>query len=603
MAGLDDLPPGEPQGYEDDHNLSLSPDEIAGIDALVELLESELRQDEGQSSARTRIRLGVLLYRRYNSLGDPISLNKAISELDLAARHAESPENGWALAYRATCLSARYRDLSDGHSLNDAILGYREALKVIPSSRETWWIHANFADALRLRYELNGRRANLEEAISFCRTSLRFAGKEHAPKVILLLSRCAIDAYDNFGDATELVKASDGLLNEATRLSKSSDADNSLRGALLVQLGNVHLRRYESFGDLGCLNRAIDSYQEALTVKASLDYPTIFANLGNAFRARHAHSSNLSDLDNAIRMLAVAADSTPRISNAMPTRTLHYCNSLIRRYSIAGESSKHDLDLAIRTLRDAIVTCPGDSPTRPRLLGVLGRAILVENASRRSHASHQEAVNLLRMAEELSSSTSQNRSFILADLAAALSESSSSEEAEHEAVNHLAEALLMTPTADPRYMSINNAFGRIVPKKRYWEVVSKFPEFPHKIIVAISPDANELSHTFSDASLSLQRYLRSLDLDRVESVLDREPPESSDASNYPEAGMLVITTEPRREKLFALLEILSNWCSKNDRRANITTETAGRSASFNLDSLLETFDEQHSTAGDARKED
>ena len=576
MADLDDLPPGEPQGAEDDRNPSLTPDEIAQIDALVEYLESDLRRNKGQSAARTRIRLGVMLYRRYSSLRDPASLNKAISELDLAARDAESPENGWALAYLATCHSRRYRDLADSRSLSSAIKSYRDALKLIPGSEKSWWVYANLADALRLRYELIGNRSSLDEAIDVCKMSLRFASEKHAPRILVLFSRCAIDAYDGYGDTAGLAKVSDDLLNVVTQLSREPEGDHVLKGTLLVNLGDVHLRRYESLGDLGCLDRAINSYQEALKARVVLDYPVVLSNLGNALCARHARSNNLSDLDAAIELLALAADSTPRVTDAAARRTLHYCNSLLLRYNATGSSNKRDLDLAINQLRQAIVTCRSDSPVRPHMLSVLGNALLVDKSSRQTSVTNEEIVRVLRLAGALSSPTLHDRPYVLARLATALAaESDASNESRGEAARHFAEALLMIPQTDPQYTSINEALSRVTSVDRRWNKLLAAAKTPHRIVVAISPGTEEPCYEFSGVALALQSYLRSLDLDGVESVLDREPPENSPASSYPEAGALTVNIEPRQEKLFALLEVLTHWSNANHRRVEIAAEADG----------------------------
>jgi tetratricopeptide (TPR) repeat protein len=585
----EDPTPGEPP-TADDARPALSQEEIDRLEGLLDNLRSAVVQDEEHVSPETRIRLGATLFKRYQALGDPNSLSEAVTEFERAVTVAGWPNNGFAKAYLATCLSRRYTDLADDSSLNASIRIFREACEQVPGSRDSWWVYANYADALWLRYGRYGRRNNLDEAIKTYRTALGDVEDAHAPQLHLHLSRCLIAMHDDFGDPSGLVSASK-ILQDG--LSKLHGPSVSMRGVFLTVLGDVNLRRYESFGELGCLDHAISSYQLALNAKTSLDYARVLANLGNALRARHARSNLPTDLDQAINTLWVAVDSTPRMSAAAPDRVLSLCNSLIQRHQAAGEAADQDLSVAIITLKNAVVACPYDNPARSRMLYVLGQALLAEDEQHKTNSNRSEAVAFLRLAHSTSNSASRDRPKILVALAGALLDPSSPREVRWEATKHVAEAILMTSQADPEYPLAIQTFMRIASQNRYQEALQRIPQVsdsPRVLIVAVQPGASEPAHLFSDATLSLQEYLRSLDLDGVEPVLDREPPGNSDATESPEAGQLRVFMEPAREKVLALLVVITLWSNVNGRPIRILSAASGREIMANLNILLRVAD-------------
>jgi hypothetical protein len=117
-------------------------------------------------------------------------------------------------------------------------------------------------------------------------------------------------------------------------------------------------------------------------------------------------------------------------------------------------------------------------------------------------------------------------------------------------------------------------------------LLHKYQDPLRNVIVAILPFANERASTFSQTALFLQQYLRSLDPDGVESVLDREPPSDAEASSIPAAGELVCYLEPRTEKFSALTSVLKVWANRYQRHLVITFPFANQSLRLELSPTL-----------------
>lgn len=596
MDDSDEILPGEPPVPDLDEPVTPSPEELHDVEGAVEHFRSLLSLSRQTDSARIRMRLGLSLYRRYSLLGDPVSLNEAISELDQAIELADHPDDAWAKAYLGSFLLRRYVDLNDDPSLNRCILVSRESLGQVENSAHSWWIFANLGSALRRKYELNRQRTFLDEATDTFQEALEHSSDPNSAKIRLNLSYCLVDSYDDFGDIAGLVTAA-GHLEDA--LDK---ATGPLRVIILVQLGDVSIRRYESQGFPICLETAIHSYETALAASVPIDYPTVLSNLGNALRARYVRAQNSADLDRAIAVLEAALDATPRSSDKMPRRTLNYCHSVLDRYRVSKDADEQELEAPIATLRWVTARCSFDNPDRPRLLSTLSEFLLARNHSQETYGDRDEAVDFLRKAVSIAPPSFSQRPQILALLANVLA-AQERPGSRTEATKCLAEALLMTSSSDPDYSSIANAFVHSahisdpVLYRRNHQALSR------NIVIAVIPFANERASTFSRTTLFLQRYLKSLDPDRVESLLDREPPSDVEATRVPAAGQLVVYLEPRSEKFSALASILKLWADKNRRHVVITFTFSGEPVRVELEpAISEGEDQGHLSAVEAAPE-
>jgi CHAT domain-containing protein len=183
----------------------------------------------------------------------------------------------------------------------------------------------------------------------------------------------AEDRYGATGDLAALEMALHAreaiLAHPALRLS------GEYRVMLLNGIGSASLQRYWAAGSEEDLNRAIQSFDEAVdsSPPGYPELPGILTNLGNALRDRHLRFGELRDLERMMGCLERAVDETPAGSSPLPGHLNNLGNGLRDRYLRLGDIQ--DLEQAINLYERSIRDTPPDSPDLSMRLANLGTAL------------------------------------------------------------------------------------------------------------------------------------------------------------------------------------------------------------------------------------
>jgi tetratricopeptide (TPR) repeat protein len=171
--------------------------------------------------------------------------------------------------------------------------------------------------------------------------------------------------------------------------------------ALLNNLGNSFVTRFERLGELSDLEEAILRQRDAvdLTPHGHPDKPSRLNNLGNSFLTRFERLGELSDLEEAISRQRDAVDLTPHGHPDKPGRLNNLGNSFLTRFQRLGELS--DLEEAILRQRDAVGLTPHGHPDKPGRLNSLGKSFLTRFERLGELSDLEEAISRLRDAVDL----------------------------------------------------------------------------------------------------------------------------------------------------------------------------------------------------------
>jgi tetratricopeptide (TPR) repeat protein len=259
------------------------------------------------------------------------------------------------------------------------------------------------------------------------------------------------EAYERTGRLAELdlaIAGFTGVLDQARNVDIRSAAANGLGVALWS--------RYERFGDLSDLNRAIDLFREALAMypdEQTPATPSFHANLAGVLRQRWRRTGSVTDLDESVveirAALAMTSPGDPRrswrlnnLADGLFALSLRHDDSsalaeavdLLRqavecagpgddvagmlanlaealrlRYRSTGGRHRALLDEAVTRAREALAAAAPTHPLRPRFQSNLALILLDRYAVQRRPADLAEAAALARDAVDATPAGHPNR--------------------------------------------------------------------------------------------------------------------------------------------------------------------------------------------------
>ncbi|KAF8836483.1 hypothetical protein BDN67DRAFT_1005403, partial [Paxillus ammoniavirescens] len=313
----------------------------------------DLRPRDHRDHASTLLKLAIALLSRFNKRRDAADSDEAQELLDsvLATCSAVS------LEYRSAVLVAHTRSIHSGANdvvdpnaaaafsstqpaylqspplfdelnskleqcqqrddpqlLDDVISQHRDAQSFYVSGQPDWVVwKCNLAIALKLRFERQGRKQDLEEAILSCRHVLSWTPRAHTKhcRALTYLASELDTRFEQGGDRKDLEEAIQHH-RDALVLRPPGHPGRSIS---LNNIANALLTRFEQGGDRKDLEEAIQHHRDAL-VLTPLGHPDrsmLLNNIASALLRRFEQGGDRKDLEEALHLCHIAKAETPLI--------------------------------------------------------------------------------------------------------------------------------------------------------------------------------------------------------------------------------------------------------------------------------------------------
>ena len=314
---------------------------------------------------------GVRLLGEFQQNGQRPTIDQALTLFHRAADAipAGHPRRGIFLSGLGGAYMRRFEAFGDIADLDQAIHWGSEAVRATPVG------HADRPDALTnlgmaylARHERFGDRADLDEAMRSCTEAARHAGTGH-PRSGALLSNAGLTYRARFeltGDVADITEAI-RYIEEAWR---ATQADDPGAATALANLAAAYQVRFTRSGDPVDLSRAIEHWQQAERGSAGgADHAIMLSALGLALRMRFEQEGADADLDEAIRLSALAVRESSQSHTAHAGLLLNCAAAYKMRFDLFLDEA--DLDEAFRYAQRALRATPEGHPERAKHLCAL----------------------------------------------------------------------------------------------------------------------------------------------------------------------------------------------------------------------------------------
>ncbi|KFX87738.1 hypothetical protein O988_09307 [Pseudogymnoascus sp. VKM F-3808] len=225
------------------------------------------------------------------------------------------------------------------------------------------------SDVLRLRFERNKNRADLEEAIMLMRQAINLAPPDE-PKQALFLANLGFDLSSRYKLLDEIADLEEAI--KVTRQAVNSTPNGDDTWATWVsRLSHQLTRRYARTREVAGLEEAVITARRSVnSVSRNFRHrAAMLDSLGGALNNRHIRTGDLTDINEAIMVTRQAVDTMPApLDHADRWMYLrNFGQRLHSRYRRVGEMT--DLEEAITVTRQAVSLRPlnHDNRSNPML--------------------------------------------------------------------------------------------------------------------------------------------------------------------------------------------------------------------------------------------
>ncbi|KDR71661.1 hypothetical protein GALMADRAFT_75010, partial [Galerina marginata CBS 339.88] len=368
---------------------------------------------------------------RFKQGGQESDINEAISlfRRALELQVPPHPDRSTTLDDLSSALSTRFElggqqiDFDEAESLhqealNDSVSFYRHALELHPPvDPKRTLLLANLANSLFTRFEEEGQKSDLEEAISFHRQVLGFQTWPNRHQTLRNLSNALLTRFEQEGQQTDLNEAISlarlgvNILPTPYHLLSVPDLDN---------LADTLLTRFTISGQRDDLCEAISLLRQTLELSPWL-HPwraSALNNLANALVRQFKQGSEERDLDEAISLYRETVELQESNLDRSPFLT-NLANTLLIRFEKGGQQT--DLKEAISLHKQALELLPSSHSRRSTALIGLANALVTQFQQEGQRINLDESISLHRQGLELTLPTERLRSNSLNNLANSLS--------------------------------------------------------------------------------------------------------------------------------------------------------------------------------------
>ncbi|ROO86034.1 CHAT domain-containing protein [Actinocorallia herbida] len=420
-------------------------DDLAAVDRKIEVLRRLSAAAPGSLEVQVPVLydLSTAVTVRYGFTGERTDLDEAI---DLGRQALAICPAGHFNRYLrrstlASNLAARAHLGPDDQDIEDAVRIAEESVAETEGGAPVaaGWASSDLSDVLLERYRLGRHRADLDSAVEVARAALRKhpPGPERRVTVQRSLFNCLRQRYADFGDPADLdysaatVRASldaatregadptdhltsfalvlgeqaaarfdrafaDEAVDLLTRALNDAGESPANRALLLAALGGVRTSRFELFGDLSDLDRAIDHGREVRTLCAAASLPVETHNLATRLSTRYDVLLQIPDLAEAIELESGVIAGTPEGADPDASVLSSQGVNLRLRFELTGAAS--DIDAAVGFGQAAVAAAqPGDHGIS-LFLSVLGDSLIKRFEAAGDPADLDEAVRVCREA-------------------------------------------------------------------------------------------------------------------------------------------------------------------------------------------------------------
>jgi len=348
---------------------------------------------EGPPDPDAGAELPATLIRRYQRTGRITDIDAAIAALRRTAtapppvtghaeRPAASPVDPTAALELATALQTRYLGVAAPEDLDEAIGVLRQAARDGGSGAAMSPVLGQLAIALGLRHARTGSRADLEEAVtaaSMATDSIRKGSKDFpryaATLAELLVRRGSPTDLDHAVMLLRRASAPEEALTRDDRARLFTDLSTALRTRAAYRRGTATTARWgEGESPDADLDEAIDLMRRAIALGgngAAELYGVRARELAERYAGLAAALLDRGQISGDSAALQAAAENYRKaVGLAAPghPETGTYLTGLgiaARELGVTG-GRKHDVDEAVRTLRQAIGETLPEDPEMPR---------------------------------------------------------------------------------------------------------------------------------------------------------------------------------------------------------------------------------------------
>jgi CHAT domain-containing protein len=202
-------------------------------------------------------------------------------------------------------------------------------------------ILANMAKTQLLMFRLAGDTSELEHALASANSADRLAATTGGIYAGHAASACAAVYSTRFhrsGDPADITRA---VKSAEIAVRFGEDSASNLLDSYRSTLSQALMRRYDAYGAIDDVQRAIRLHESAMPVNA-LAKNTRDAELGQLLRVRWTVNGDLNDIDRAVCLLSRAVDDAPA---PIPARDTNLGNALLNLYEVRHQPE--DLDAAV----------------------------------------------------------------------------------------------------------------------------------------------------------------------------------------------------------------------------------------------------------------
>jgi len=277
----------------------------------------------------------------------------------------------------ASAAEQHYRASGDTLALNNAVDRWDNILQApalldVPSDVQARLLN-NMAIALRLRFQVNESRQDLERALTLLRqaAALTPAASPVAVGIRVNMANVLTDLAYMDGDPDTLEAAITIYQNvlENDRQTPQERAKSQLN------LARALLYRFERGSKMADVNGAVALWKSALATAADSDKLLIMLSLSGALGTRYRATNQPADLDWALELAEALVQNASVALADYPDYQLNLGNRLRERY--ARDDRVEDLHRAIAVYSDARQqTAEGSVRQRAAVLNCLGQAYL-----------------------------------------------------------------------------------------------------------------------------------------------------------------------------------------------------------------------------------
>ncbi|KIJ48491.1 hypothetical protein M422DRAFT_777865 [Sphaerobolus stellatus SS14] len=378
-----------------------------------------------------------------------------------------NPEEAKALNELGVSLQMRHKALGNPIDLDNAIIAYRQSIRLVQVPAFKVEQLDNLGSCLLLRFEYKKHMTDLDEAITVLQESVDAASDDRGKAVFLhILTKSLLDRFTHLEDIGDLDKAI-AMEKQAVELEPAASINKSLflftlgksyllrfnraisiqmedinnaievleqavaavpaggpaQVECLTQLGDALFLRFHRLDDAADMEKAIGAYRKIDTVAphGSPEKIENLQDLAKALFSRYSRFRKLDDLNEAIRAaeeaLSVHQDFLPDGHISKPYYLLNLATAYDSRFHRLGQLD--DLSKQILIIEQVGKLLPDDHANRGLFMGSLGSAFF----SRFQHVGDvvdiDQAISLLKLASQLPSTPRSSRGKFLNTLGGA----------------------------------------------------------------------------------------------------------------------------------------------------------------------------------------